>query len=248
MTFKRFLVRGRRRWRRRGMSVGLLCSLAVHVALAALILWPGLKDTLAAPMRTALIVDLVEGPTSGADGAELAEAPAAPAPAAPAAAPASRSDASPVSTGAKGAEAPPQPPKGPEVAANVGDLLRGAEAAHGGAAPQVADAGGSGVFDAMDAGGTGTTSLKDFIRVQIERRWQIDPNAPDTQVTLRLLIGSDGSVLLAEPMADGDKVYRALAIAARNAALLSSPLQFPRGTFAVTGEMIIDLNTRDTRR
>jgi membrane protein involved in colicin uptake len=229
------------------MSVGLLCSLAVHAALVALILWPSLKNTLAAPMRAALIVDLVEGPTSGADGAELAEAPAAPAPAAAVAAAARRSDAAPVSTGVKGAEAPPQPPKGPEVAATVGDLLRGAEAAHGGAAAQVAD-NGSGVFDVTDAGGTGATSLKDFIRVQIERRWQIDANAPDALVTLRLLIGSDGSVLLAEPMTDGDKAYRALAIAARNAALLSSPLQFPRGTFAVTGEMIIDLNTRDTRR
>ena len=248
MMRKRILVRGRRLWRRRGLSVGLLCSIAVHVVLVALILWPGLKNTLAEPLPAALIVDLVEGPTSGADGAELAEAPAAPAPAAPAAAaPASRSDATPVSTGAKGAEAPPQPPKGPEVAATVGDLLRGAEAAHGGAAAQVAD-NGSGVFDAVDAGGTGTTSLKDFIRVQIERRWQIDANAPDALVTLRLLIGSDGSVLFAEPMTDGDKTYRALAIAARNAALLSSPLQFPRGTFAVTGEMIIDLNTRDTRR
>src|SRR4051812_2030827 len=114
MKLKRFLVRGRRLWRRRGMSVGLLCSLAVHAALIALILWPGLKNTLAAPMRAALIVDLVEAPKSGADGAELAEAPAAPAPAAlAAAAPASRSDATPVSTGAKGAEAPPQPPKGP---------------------------------------------------------------------------------------------------------------------------------------
>ena len=215
-----------------------------------LLLWPRLNN-IVTPPRIALIVDLVEGPTSGTDGAEVAEGPAAAmSPTPPAAAtPAGRTDAPPVSPAAKSAEArPTQPPAGD--AATVGDLLRGAEAAHGGAAAPALDSGGSGVLDASDAGGTGATSLKDFIRVQIERRWQIDPNTPDVLVTLRLVIASDGSVVLAEPMNDGgeDRVYRALALAARNAALLSSPLQFPRGTFAVTGEMIIDLNTRDTRR
>ena len=104
--------------------------------------------------------------------------------------------------------------------------------------------------DATDMGGTGTISLKDFLRVQIERRWQIDPSAPNVLVSVRLMIAADGSVMSAEPVNDSgpDKVMHALAISARNAALLASPLQFPRGTFAVTGEMVIDLNTRDARR
>lgn len=232
------------------MSVSLLFSLAAHGVLLVLLLWPRHENT-ATPPGLALIVDLVEGPASGTDGAQLAEGPAAamsPAPPA-AAALAGRTNAPPVSPPEKSIAArPTQPPAGPNAAATVGDLLRGAEAAHGSAAAPALESGVSGVFDAADAGGTGATSLKDFIRVQIERRWQVEPNAPDVLITLRILIGPDGNVLFAEPVTDGDAAYRALAIAARNAAILSSPLQFPRGTFAVTGEMVIDLNTRDTRR
>jgi len=251
MRIRRLLVKFRTAYRRRNPGAGLFLSLAAHGLVVALILlWPGVENW-AAPPKLALIVDLVEDRSPGSDAPLPPAGPAPAAPAAPAArAPVGASDAKPVSPAAQGIETPrPQPLAGADTAATVGDLLRGAEAAHGGTAAHPAT-GGGGVFDTADAGGTGTASLEDFIRVQITRRWQIDPNAPDVHVSLRILIAADGSILAAAPASYGgeDRVYRALAISARNAALLSSPLQFPRGTMVVTGEMVIDLSTREARR
>src|SRR4051812_17322036 len=103
MKSRRLLVKLRRAWRRRDMSVSLLGSLTAHALVICLILlWPQLKDT-AAPRMAALIVDLVEveAPASGARGVEATQAPAAPAPAPQAAA----TPAAPAS-GAPAAEAP----------------------------------------------------------------------------------------------------------------------------------------------
>ncbi len=233
------------------MAPGLLLSLTGHgIAIALLLSWPGLENV-KAPQTLALVVSLV---ADNSPGSSVPDAPAGAAHAAPVApvaqTPVGADDATPGTPARKGNETPPAPSvAGPDATGAVGDLLHGAEAAHGGAAPRTAD-GAGGVLDAADAGGTGTASLEDFIRVQITRRWQIGPDAPDAHVSLRIRIGRDGIVLAAVPVNDGgeDKVLHALAIAARNAALLSSPLQFPRGTFAITGEMVVDLNTRDARR
>lgn len=251
MTIKRLRVRLRRMWRRRGMTPAVLLSLAGHgLVIALLVSWSALEK-LPAPRTLALVVDLVEDNAPGSDAPEI---PAGAAPAAPVAtvaqAPVGAGDATPGAPAKKGGDVPPTPaPTGPEATGSVGDLLRGAETAHGGAAPRAAD-GAGGVFDTADAGGTGAASLEDFIRVQIARRWQIGPNAPDVHVRLRIRIAADGSVLAAAPVSDSgeDRAYHALAIAARNAALLSSPLQFPRGTIAITGELVVDLSTRDARR
>ncbi len=231
------------------MAAPVLYSVALHGAvLALLLLWPAFRDV-TPPRMVALIIDLVESapasgsPASGKDAAQTADArpETAPDPARP------RAEMTPASPAAKDAASSAARQN---AAPSVGELLRGAEAAHRGTAAAASGTGGSGIVDAVDAGGTGAASLKDFIRVQIERRWQIDPDAPNILVTLRLMIAADGSVTSAEPLDSGgqDRVLRALAISARNAALLASPLQFPRGTFAVTGEMIVDLNTREARR
>lgn len=233
------------------MTPGLLLSLVGHgIVLALLLSWPAIEN-LAAPQAFALAVDLVEDSSPGSDAPDV---PAGAAPAAPVAliaqAPVGAGDATPGTPAERGSDIPPTAaPTGPVAAGTVGDLLRGAETAHGGATPRAAN-GAGGVFDTADAGGTGTASLEDFIRVQITRRWQIGPNAPDVHVSLRIRIAADGSVLAAVPVSDGgeDRIYRALAIAARNAALLSSPLQFPRGTIAIAGELVVDLSTRDARR
>ena len=252
MVSKRLRVKLRRLWRRRGISIGLLCSFAGHGALLALLLlWSGFENT-AAPRITALIVDIIEGPASGspASGAEATPAAgAAAAPAPPLPKPQSESpSASPATKGDEERQAKPAARQ--DTATSIGEQLRGVEAAHGGSSPPSTGFGGSGVLDAAEANGTGATSLEDFLRVQIERRWQVDANAPNTLVSVRIVVAADGSVLAAEPLNDGgeDRIYRALAISARNAALLSSPLQFPRGTIALSGELIINLNTRDTRR
>lgn len=231
------------------MTTALLSSLAGHGLIIALLLsWPGFENLAAAPHLT-LIVDLVEDLSPGSNAPEMPAGPAAEAPA-PAPAATGAGDAKSSAAAGQGIETPrAQSPAGSDATTAVGDLLRGAEAAHGGGAPSASTSAG-GVFDVADAGGTGTTSLEDFIRVQITRRWQIDPNAPDVHVSLRILIDRNGNVLAAVPADDGgqDRVYRALALSARNAALLSSPLQFPRGTMAIAGELVVDLSTREARR
>lgn len=247
MRIRRLLVSVRKR--RSGMGAGLLLSLAGHgLAAALLLMWSDLHNVVPLP-KFALIVDLVEDLSPGADAPEqpAGPAPAAATPAAPP--PTAATDTKTDAPTPKAVETPrADPAAGSEAPGGVGDLLRGVEAAHTGASPSTGTAGG--VFDAADAGGTGSASLEDFIRVQITRRWQIAPNAPDTQVRLMIRIIADGSILAVTPMSEAgeDRVLQAVITAARNAALLSSPLQFPRGTLSVSGDLVITLNTRDARR
>ena len=50
------------------------------------------------------------------------------------------------------------------------------------------------------------------------------------------------------PRSKGDDVYRSIAISARNAVLLSSPLTLPAGMTAEMRDMTLRFNTRDTLR
>ena len=208
----------RHRWRRRTTAVGLVCSLAVHgvvIALLFLLPWPVREP---APRVETLVVYLVPGGEVAAE--VLPSAPPA------SSGPAVRTDM---------ARQPDQ------AAAMIAALLRMAQAAHG--APGSSGAGGN------VPSGAGSSALKDFIRAQVERRWQIEAGAPDMVVTLRLVIAADGSVLAAAVMEDPgrDLAKQSVTMAARNAALLSSPLQFPPGLDGA-GELTVELNTRETRR
>ena len=89
-----------------------------------------------------------------------------------------------------------------------------------------------------------------FIRAQIERRWQFDGGRErEMVVQIRLRITADGVVESAQIVDDRatDAAFHAAAIGARNAALLSSPLQLPPGIF-LAGDITVDLNTKDAVR
>lgn len=107
---------------------------------------------------------------------------------------------------------------------------------------------------AQSYGAFGNTSLKDFVRAQVERRWQVILTDPVEHwvVSIRLVMTADGTVLKSEVVHDPrhheNKRYAAVAQAARNAALLSSPLQLPPGTPAAMMDMVLDLDTRDAVR
>ena len=101
-------------------------------------------------------------------------------------------------------------------------------------------------------GQPGNAKLKDYIRAQIERRWQIAANNPGRAVwvvSLRLVMEPDGSVANAEVLLDPrhseDKQYLAVAKSARDAALLSSPLRMPIGIPAAPREIVLDLDSRE---
>jgi hypothetical protein len=108
--------------------------------------------------------------------------------------------------------------------------------------------------DDITSGLEGPFSVKDYIRAQVERRWNPDPailrnNA--FSVPIHVEITSAGVVLKAEIVdtaraADPD--YREVAVSARNAVLLSSPLALPPGQYQDVMDMVLYLNPKDALR
>ena len=100
-----------------------------------------------------------------------------------------------------------------------------------------------------------TYAVRDFIRAQVERRWGLDVatlGRRDFSVLIRVEITSAGVVTKAE-IADmaqfnADKMYREIALSARNAVLLSSPLALPPGHYSDLMDLLISLNTREALR
>ena len=103
------------------------------------------------------------------------------------------------------------------------------------------------------AGGrAGPPGLKDFIRAQVERRWNLDLASlgnSDLFVPIEVKITSKGVILKAEIVENArfdDPAYREVAVSARNAVLLSSPIALPAGHYQDVMEMVLYLNPRDT--
>jgi hypothetical protein len=103
------------------------------------------------------------------------------------------------------------------------------------------------------AGGrAGPAGLKDFIRAQVERRWNLNlaslGNA-DVFVPIEVKITDKGVILKAEIVENArfdDPSYREVAVSARNAVLLASPIALPAGHYQDVMEMVLYLNPRDT--
>lgn len=93
--------------------------------------------------------------------------------------------------------------------------------------------------------------LKDFIRAQVERKWSLDLGAvEDRRVTvfIHVVLAPDGVIKKAEIVNDRrtDAAYHSLAISARNAVLLSSPIALPTGTPASALDVVLNLSPKDT--
>jgi outer membrane biosynthesis protein TonB len=97
--------------------------------------------------------------------------------------------------------------------------------------------------------------VEDLIRAQVQRRWNLrldELGERELIVTIHVVLEPDGTVAKAEivdtPRTRGDDVYRSIAISARNAVLLSSPLTLPSGMTEEMRDMTISFNTRDSLR
>jgi outer membrane biosynthesis protein TonB len=106
-----------------------------------------------------------------------------------------------------------------------------------------------------NANGPAAYNVKDLIRTQIERRWEFDvsrPGASDLSVAIHIVVDPDGTVNKAEIVSDpqhaSDPGYHDLAISARNAALVSSPLKLPPGALKDMGDMVLVFSPRDVLR
>ncbi len=103
------------------------------------------------------------------------------------------------------------------------------------------------------SGGHGAYSSRDIIRAQILRRWNLDMGRLGNRnfdILIHVLLKRDGTVLEADIVDKQryatDSVYRWIALSARNAILLSSPLTLPSGLGAENLDVTLKLNPRDT--
>jgi outer membrane biosynthesis protein TonB len=106
---------------------------------------------------------------------------------------------------------------------------------------------------AGNGSGLGSYSVKDLIRAQVERRWNLSVGAlkgRDVTVSIRVLLRRDGSVASAQILdterSAKDPLYYSVATSARNAVLLSSPFLLPGGSYEDEFDVTLDLNPRDT--
>ena len=243
----RLWTRRRARTQDSARAVGFGLSIALHALIALTLIFFGRENIHPPVVMSEIIADLVQEeipaiePAAGETTARPSESPR-----------------------------PQIPVKGrPSAAAtetarpNLGALLAMVERAHRPetirsqpeheAADVVAAIGGG--EDDVVRGSLGNTALKDFIRAQIERRWQVDVRRLGGRhmvVSLRLVLGADGDVERAEivedPARKDDPLYRLVTVAGRDAALLSSPLQLPPGISGDKLDFTLDLNTKDAMR
>ncbi|MBV9332194.1 MAG: hypothetical protein JOZ55_11630 [Alphaproteobacteria bacterium] len=103
--------------------------------------------------------------------------------------------------------------------------------------------------------GEASYSLNDFVRAQVERRWNLDFSTLGDRhfvIPLRVVMRSDGRIERAEIVernrSISDPVYRAISLSARNAVLLSSPIALPPGQYDDVMRMTIVFNPADMRR
>lgn len=122
--------------------------------------------------------------------------------------------------------------------------------------PLEADETGASNVSAESGGAAGrhaSYSLRDYIRAQVERKWSLNierlANA-DVAIPIRIQITNRGVVTKAEIVeaerAAHDRAYRDVAISARNAVLLSSPISLPDGQYEAVMEITLLLNPKDT--
>jgi hypothetical protein len=103
--------------------------------------------------------------------------------------------------------------------------------------------------------GEGNYALKDYIRAQILRRWLPDlsiPGARNMPVLVRLRLSSAGGisdvVIADQQRMRDDRAFHDMALSARDAALLASPIQLPPGHYEKSQTLTIDLDPKAVLR
>lgn len=218
---------------------GVLLSVALHGLLLLLAVWylhhrPVLSQT----QVRALPVDLVIGGSMGqAEGTATRLQVARPHP---------ESAPVPEGTNPKGTKQPED-----ELSAKLRALaqLKSADTALPNADNSALPGGGG------DDGSEGNYALKDYIRAQILRRWLPDLSIPGTRnmpVLLRIRLLKSGVIddvtIVDQQRFQVDKVFRDMALSARDAALLASPIQIPGVRYEKTQTLTINLEPKAVLR
>jgi len=226
---------------RRRTEPGALLSLLLHGLLLLLALWYlGQRPVLTSTQLRALPVELVIG---GGAGQATSAAPAARLQVAP---PHPESAPVPEGTSPHGTKQPED-----ELSAQLRALalLKTPDAALPNADNNAMPGGGA------DGEGEGNYALKDFIRAQILRRWLPDlsiPGARNMPVVLRIRLLKSGVIdditVVDQRRFYADKAFHNMALSARDAALLASPIQAPGVRYEKTQTVTIDLDPKAVLR
>jgi hypothetical protein len=98
-------------------------------------------------------------------------------------------------------------------------------------------------------------SLRDFLRAQVERRWSLDLSRLEGRnliVPIHVVVARNGEIKAADIVererSANDAAYREVALSARNAVLLSSPIQWPAGQPRREVDITLLLNPKDVLR
>ena len=222
---------------RKDTAPGVLLSVLLHGLLLFLALWyMGHRPAVTPEQLRALPVDLVIG---GSQGQETG---AAPATRVQVARPHPESAPVPEGTSPQGTKEPQD-----ELSAKLRALaqLKTPDAALPNADNTTMPGGGGG------GDGEGNYALKDFIRAQILRRWLPDltiPGARDMPVLLRIRLLKTGAIddvaIVDQQRFYADKAFHNMALSARDAALLASPIQIPGVKYEKTQTLTIDLDPK----
>jgi hypothetical protein len=104
-------------------------------------------------------------------------------------------------------------------------------------------------------GGHASYSLRDFVRAQVLRHWNLDYSILGERrfsVAIRVQMTSAGVIASAEIVDKqrytADAIFHEIALSARNAVTLSSPIPLPPGSYRPLMNFVIDLDPRDTNR
>ena len=118
---------------------------------------------------------------------------------------------------------------------------------------------GQGVSNVDAANGTpgdrATYSVKDYVRAQVLRRWSLNlakMAGRNFSIQLRVTMKRDGTIvssaIVEESRAKIDPLYRDIALSARNAVILSSPIALPPGDLPAIMHFTLDLDPKDAQR
>lgn len=104
-------------------------------------------------------------------------------------------------------------------------------------------------------GDSATYSIRDYVLAQVLRRWTLNLSRAAIRpfaIPIRVTMKRDGTIASAEVVevgrAKADVVYRDIAIGARNAVLLSSPIVLPAGDYPKEMHFTLLLDTRAVLR
>jgi outer membrane biosynthesis protein TonB len=99
-----------------------------------------------------------------------------------------------------------------------------------------------------------TYSVKDYVRAQVLRRWSLNlakMAGRSFSIAIRVAMKRDGTIVSADIVEESrtkiDPLYRDIALSARNAVILSSPIALPPADLPAVARFTLDLDPKEAQ-